>query len=113
MQVAKSLGRERGDPLQRWKTVREAAGIASAVPDAQGRKNRGGREWRRAAMGRAGCPVNSLWRIANACTGLRARVDYSRLFTDQAGQQIGRLNKSPHTVHAFANSSKRCGAGDK
>jgi hypothetical protein len=41
-------------------------------------------------------------RLANACTGLRARVVYSRLFPDwtpdRTGPQTGRLNKSPHTV---------------
>src|SRR6266508_2104646 len=50
-----------------------------------------------------------LWRLANACTGLRARVVYSRLFPDwtpdRTRPQTGRLNKSPHTVYAFANRS--------
>src|SRR5262245_11941082 len=32
-----------------------------------------------------------------------ARVVYSRLPSDLIKSQTGRLNKSPHTVHAFAN----------
>jgi hypothetical protein len=32
-----------------------------------------------------------------------ARVVYSRLFPDGTKPKTGRLNKSPHIVHAFAN----------
>ena len=35
-----------------------------------------------------------------------ARVVYSRSFPDQTKSQTGRLNKSPHTVHALANRHK-------
>src|SRR5262245_11266227 len=53
----------------------------------------------------------TLWRLTNACTGLRARVVYSRLFPDSTPDrtrpQAGRLNKSPHTVHSFANRPKK------
>src|SRR5262249_52498932 len=45
---------------------------------------------------------NILDRYAVACVGLRARVVYSRQFPDQTRPQTGRLNKSPHTVYAFA-----------
>ena len=44
-----------------------------------------------------------LARFAIACTGIRARVAYSRTFPDQTKPQTGRLNKSPHTLHAIAN----------
>src|SRR5512145_2087796 len=35
--------------------------------------------------------------------GTVARVVYSRLFPDRTRPETGRLNKSPHTLHAFAN----------
>jgi hypothetical protein len=43
----------------------------------------------------------SLWRLANACTGLWRDLFNRACFLTQAG----RLNKSPHTVYAFANRS--------
>jgi plastocyanin len=39
--------------------------------------------------------------------GIVARVVYSRLFPDWAKPQTGRLNKSPHTVRAFASRRKK------
>jgi hypothetical protein len=48
-----------------------------------------------------------LERFANACTGLRARVVFSRFLPDWTQPQSGRLNKSPHTIHAFANRYNR------
>jgi hypothetical protein len=47
--------------------------------------------------------ANSLERFAIACTGAVARVVYSRTFPSLTKPQTGRLNKSPHTVHAIAN----------
>src|SRR5215813_6844414 len=48
--------------------------------------------------------INSLSvRFANAYTGAVARVVYSRAFPSLTKPQTGRLNKSPHTVHAIAN----------
>jgi hypothetical protein len=41
---------------------------------------------------------------ANNCAyGIVARVVYSRFFPEWTKPQTGRLNKSPHTVYAFAN----------
>jgi len=47
-----------------------------------------------------------LERFANACTGAVARVVYARAFPSLTKPQTGRLNKSPHTVHAIANRHK-------
>ena len=51
-----------------------------------------------------------LMAVCKCLYGTVARVVYSRLFpdwtTDRTGPQTGRLNKSPHTVGAFANRHK-------
>ncbi len=46
-----------------------------------------------------------LMAVSKCVYGTVARVVYSRLFPDRTTPQAGRLNKSPHTVHAFANRS--------
>src|SRR5262249_25941699 len=40
------------------------------------------------------------------CDGTVARVVYPRFFPDRTKSQTERLNKSPHTVHAFAKHHK-------
>jgi hypothetical protein len=41
--------------------------------------------------------------VCKCVHGTVARVVYSRFFPDWTNPQTGRLNKSPHTIHAFAN----------
>src|SRR5215475_10552933 len=45
--------------------------------------------------------------VCNRVYGAVARVVYSRTFPSRTKPQTGRLNKSPHTVHAIANRHSR------
>jgi len=47
--------------------------------------------------------------VCNCVYGTVARFVYSRFITDWTKPHTGRLIKSPHTVHAIANSYKRSG----
>src|SRR5215470_5754216 len=48
----------------------------------------------------------SLSAVCNCVYGNVARVFYSRTFPSLKTPQTGRLNKSPHTVHAIATRHK-------
>src|SRR5262245_60663442 len=45
--------------------------------------------------------------VCNCVYGAVARVVYSRMVPNLTKPQTGRLNKSPHTVHAIANLHRR------
>src|SRR5215470_10751682 len=45
--------------------------------------------------------------VCNCLYGTVARVVYSRTFPSLTTPQTGRLNKSPHTVHAIANRHRK------
>src|SRR5262245_65775044 len=52
------------------------------------------------------CGTRETLAVSKCVCGTVARVVYPRLFPDRTKPQTGRLNKSPHSVHAFANRHK-------
>jgi hypothetical protein len=64
-------------------------------------------EMKLARLAAAGEALKELERFAIAHTGAAPRVVYSRTFPSLTKPQTGRLNKSPHTVHAIANRHRR------